>query len=482
MHIRNYYRKRLLVSVLSIAALLVVVSASAYAIFVTRISNTEDQVINVGNLQITYQEGSQIIDIQNVRPMIDSVGREQTNNIYNFSIENTGNLAYHYHINLIDNPNFATNILPHQFIRFSLNGGETRVLSDYNNANIFEGVLNPGATQEFTLQIWVGSGNQTDATLGLPNEILGSEIHLKIDIYGRAGFEEEPVPEPDFGLTNSNNGAQELEFTFTGEIESVTLPACTFQFEVWGAQGGGFDGFNDGRGGYSTGTKAFNESTEVFIVIGERPNTTVAGTIAPGGFGGGGQGGRGPTTGGGGGATHIALASGHLTDTNVRTNILLVAGGGGGNGGQATTATLPSAGGSGGHGGGLTGLQGNFENTARTGGQGGTQTMGGPGGSANNAAGTAGVAGQGGNGGLRATNTLTGPGGGGGGWFGGGGGGNNNGDQSNQGAGGGGSGHLSSLLTNAQMIAGNQEMPNPSGGTMTGNTGNGFARITLIQC
>jgi hypothetical protein len=33
-------------------------------------------------------------------------------------------------------------------------------------------------------------------------------------------------------------------------------------------------------------------------------------------------------------------------------------------------------------------------------------------------------------------------------------------------------------LTNIEIIAGNQSMPNPSGGTMTGRTGNGYARIT----
>ena len=188
MHIRNYYRKRMVISVLSVIALVAVVATSAYAIFVTRISNTDDQVITIGDLQITHIEGNQIIDINDIRPMTDSVARAQTNNIYSFSIENTGNLAYHYNISLKNNPNFATNLLPHQFIRFSLNDGETRVLSNYNDAVIFEGILNPGQTHEFTLRIWVGSGNQTDATIGLPNEALGAEIHLKIDIYGRAGF------------------------------------------------------------------------------------------------------------------------------------------------------------------------------------------------------------------------------------------------------------------------------------------------------
>ena len=40
--------------------------------------------------------------------------------------------------------------------------------------------------------------------------------------------------------------------------------------------------------------------------------------------------------------------------------------------------------------------------------------------------------------------------------------------------------HYSGLaFTNSNMLAGNEEMPNYNGGTMTGNSGNGYARITL---
>ena len=36
-------------------------------------------------------------------------------------------------------------------------------------------------------------------------------------------------------------------------------------------------------------------------------------------------------------------------------------------------------------------------------------------------------------------------------------------------------------LTNAQTIAGNQSFPAPSGGNETGHSGNGYARITLVE-
>ena len=81
-------------------------------------------------------------------------------------------------------------------------------------------------------------------------------------------------------------------------------------------------------------------------------------------------------------------------------------------------------------------------------------------------------------------------GGGGGGWFGGGGGSGGN------GGGGGGSGYVLTynsykptgyklgseyFLTDAETIAGNQSFPAPGGGNETGHSGNGYARITLVE-
>lgn len=84
----------------------------------------------------------------------------------------------------------------------------------------------------------------------------------------------------------------------------------------------------------------------------------------------------------------------------------------------------------------------------------------------------------------------------GGGWFGGGGG-MYEGQGSNYASGGGGgSGYVLTassykptgyalgadyFLSSAQTIAGNQSFPKPGGGTETGHSGNGYARITLVE-
>ena len=180
MHIGKYYQKRLLVSLLSVMAIISVISVSIYVIARAR-SNAQHQIVNVGDLRITHIGGSENITIDNIIPMIDAIAKDQTNNIYSFSIRNTGEYVYRFQIILTDN-----HYIPAEFIRYTLNQSSPRRLAD---GAIFEGQINPGKTQNFKLQIWVGSGNQNDATIGLPNEIIGSELNLKINIEAKERIE-----------------------------------------------------------------------------------------------------------------------------------------------------------------------------------------------------------------------------------------------------------------------------------------------------
>jgi murein DD-endopeptidase MepM/ murein hydrolase activator NlpD len=208
--------------------------------------------------------------------------------------------------------------------------------------------------------------------------------------------------------------------------------------------------------------------------------------------------------GGGGGATDIRIGG------NTLAHRVIVAGGGGGAGGDGQGgggSIISGTGGVPGVGGGLSGTDGKqgTDNTIQAGygGRGGTNTSGGAGGSttttsyysndryyqpANGGGGGGGYYGGGGGGGgsvggagfsiqgEKGQDGTLGKGGDGGegapqtyGYYSGGGGG-----------GGGGSSYIGGV-TNGLTIPGNQQMPNPSGGTMIGNSGHGFARITVIN-
>lgn len=240
----------------------------------------------------------------------------------------------------------------------------------------------------------------------------------------------------------------------------VTIPTTgNYQVEVWGAQGGGTTG---GNGGYSVGNISLTAGQKIYIYVGGKGDSTTMNSF--GGFNGGGISGYSSapaTSGGGGGATDIRIGGRTLA------NRMIVAGGGGG--GTSEDSTV------GGIGGGTTGGAGNTS----YGGTAGTQIAGGFSGGTGITGGTVGSLGQGGHGGNATGDTSDSGGAGGGGGYYGGGGGSGCDDYATMGSGGGGSGYIGGV-TSGQTIAGNATMPNPSGGTMTGRTGNGYARITYL--
>lgn len=241
-----------------------------------------------------------------------------------------------------------------------------------------------------------------------------------------------------------------LNFDYTGAVQSVTLPKGTYKLECWGAQGGNGctdNSYTGGKGGYSIGTISLNTKITLYIYVGGRGVSSEAsgsGAIRAGGFNGGGS--------GGGGATDIRINQDSFYAR------VIVAGGGGG----------ASDDWNGGSGGGVSGIS--------TGASAGTATSGSGFGQAAASSYTSGECG-----------------GGGGGWYGGYGGGSEN------IPGGGGSGYVyisstasnypsgcllnsSYYLSAAKTIAGNTSFTSPTGSSETGHSGNGYCRITVIEC
>lgn len=253
-----------------------------------------------------------------------------------------------------------------------------------------------------------------------------------------------------------------LNFDYTGAVQSITLPKGIYKLECWGAQGGNGctdNSYTGGKGGYSIGTISLNTKITLYIYVGGRGVSSEAsgsGAIRAGGFNGGGSGRDWSSTSHGG--------SGGAGATDIRINQdsfyarVIVAGGGGG----------ASDDGNGGSGGGVSGIS--------TGASAGTATSGSGFGQAAASSYTSGECG-----------------GGGGGWYGGYGGGSEN------IPGGGGSGYVyisstasnypsgcllnsSYYLSDAKTIAGNNSFVSPTGSSETGHSGNGYCRITVIEC
>ena len=262
-----------------------------------------------------------------------------------------------------------------------------------------------------------------------------------------------------------------LNFDYTGTVQTVTLPKGTYKLECWGAQGG-YSSSNSrigvgmgGKGGYSAGTITLNQKTLIYIYTGGVGSISGNGK-ADGGFPNGGSSWASSTSegaGGGGGSSDIRIGTDSLYAR------VIVAGGGGGGGEDNET---------GGYGGGETG---------------GTSGSGTPG-SQTAPSGYFGIGGH----------TSYDGGGGGGGWYGA----YPAGGQTTPATGSsgsdtsgspGGSGYVytsatasnypsgcllnsSYYLSAAKTIAGNTSFTSPTGSSETGHSGNGYCRITVIEC
>jgi hypothetical protein len=263
-----------------------------------------------------------------------------------------------------------------------------------------------------------------------------------------------------------------VSFPFTGDYYSWTVPTSgSYILEVWGAQGGnaGYGGTvytYGGKGGYAKGSIALVSGQVLNIYVGgqgagDTPTTTSA--YVAGGFNGGGVGYVGNQTadrraGGGGGASDVRVAGTALAD-----RVIVAGGGGGGSYNTAYGAThYPGVGGGSSGGDGYTSSWNEF---SAYNGKGGSQSAGGAAGTANNG-GSPGTLGLGG----ASTSHFFGGAGGGGGYYGGGAAGGGM-------AAGGGSGYVGGV-TNTTLTPGTNMIPEPTGGTLTGRAGNGFARIT----
>lgn len=255
-----------------------------------------------------------------------------------------------------------------------------------------------------------------------------------------------------------------LNFNFRGSKESLILPIGRYILECWGAQGGYRSSASyGGKGGYSRGTITLTEKTPIYVYVGGSGNSGGSN----GGFNGGGSRSNYP---GGGGGSDIRIGTDSLYAR------VIVAGGGGSDGASNKNGM---------YGGGSSG--GSASQNYGQGGGGGTQTSGG--------SGNEGSFGQGGVGKYQSSGYA---GAGGGGWYGGGGSTPDSSGDDDRG-GGGGSGYVytassasnypngcllnSSLyLTDTQLSAGNQSFLAPDGAIETGHSGDGYCRITVIEC
>jgi len=148
----------------------------------------------------------------------------------------------------------------------------------------------------------------------------------------------------------------ETEFSYIGNYEEYIVPYTgTYKIEAWGAQGGAGGEYLGGKGGYTKGLIELQKNTRLYVYVGGSGYQNNTHTNI-GGYNGGGYSGNNPSkggyNGGGGGATDIRLVDGVWNNfASLMSRIMVAAGGGGGTVSEENYYT-------GGSGGGLTGSLG----------------------------------------------------------------------------------------------------------------------------
>ena len=289
----------------------------------------------------------------------------------------------------------------------------------------------------------------------------------------------------DYLYDNNSTVNHPWNFAYSGTPQTFTVPTTgVYKLEVWGAQGGSNISANapGGKGGYSMGYKKLEKASKLYVYVGGAGESNFYKNETYGGWNGGGgiyvtsfESTYDPLNGTGGGATDISTVYSDVVKNSSTLRYertkesydgrIIVAGAGGGGGDLYHIKSVP-----GGYGGGETG--GSF---------GGTQSgITNPLGTGILAAASLGLGGS-----AKGTKDVACIVGGGAGYYGG---------SHSQAWGtvertkpsGGGSGYIGGVTDynddKAKMISGLEEMPTYYGnGKMTGNSGNGFAKITLIS-
>ena len=266
------------------------------------------------DLSITNKENN--ISLDNAYPISNDKGKSLTP--YTFTVTNTCDITAQYNINL---EVLKDSTLSSKFIDVMFEGN-INLLSSYDSTDkvntssiesrkLTTGILKSKESKDYSLRLWIDYNTTLE---DLNNEI--KSFKSKIVVVGK------PI---------NYTGDTVFDFDYTGAEQTFVVPVSgTYKIELWGAQGGGLDDAKGGTGGYVSGAINLEKSQKLYIYVGqfssytagmcykENPNNTFNGSKLG-------------SCANGGGATDIRLVStNNWYDFAGLSSRIIIAGGGGG--------------------------------------------------------------------------------------------------------------------------------------------------------
>ena len=137
--------RRIVLSVLAIALLLVAIVGISYAVFVFTSNSEKENVINTGAISMSYVEGiTNVISIKNALPTIDDVGKQQQEYFdFQLSAKISGNAKINYQVIAKNITNEFENGLPKIPVQRQLNANQIKIYLEREDGSQYETVLKP---------------------------------------------------------------------------------------------------------------------------------------------------------------------------------------------------------------------------------------------------------------------------------------------------------------------------------------------------
>ena len=321
------YNKTNIKYIISLSIVLIgilsLLSGTSYAILKGNTSDTKEQVIKTGKIELTLTESYDNIN-KKITVMSDEDGllQEET---YNFNIKNTGDAPAKYDLKLINEvpSTYTGKVLDTKYIKIGLeiNGTEYGPMSLEKVKNIIDSdIIYKKEMINFKMRIWLDKTKEKDI-----ENLEDYKAFLKLKI--------EATQRPETMETKT--------FNYTGDVQKYTVPKEGYYYiETVGAAGGTDESFKEtlksGYGAKTSGHIFLKAGEKLYIYVGGNGGIVGEGATSGrvGGYNGGGNGGlstfNNKAQGGGGGATDVRLVGGSWNDTSSLISRIMVAGGGGG--------------------------------------------------------------------------------------------------------------------------------------------------------
>ncbi len=168
---KNFSKKILksqaFVSFIIVAVLAIGIIGTSYALYMDVDTDTNYQLVNIGDLAVSFNNGENTIELENMLPMDNDIALEQKDNLFSFYIYNKGTYIANYDIKLVPNDD---NEIDMEYINYQLcvdnlksceeintlsNTKDNIVYTDELNAKKQNDSSNPSAY--YFLRVWVNN-------------------------------------------------------------------------------------------------------------------------------------------------------------------------------------------------------------------------------------------------------------------------------------------------------------------------------------